>query len=252
MYGSMNETDTRAKLIDPAMLAAGWTEDEIEREYRIRGQQLDYVLRVGGRIVAAVEAKRQGKPLGEAIEQARRYAELVNAYYAVATNGTTFVVVPMSTGRSEVRARFPGPDMLGTPRTADPQRVRDRICPQCGGRKLVPATGLDCRTCQGYGLVHSSGPPRPRPTRPSQPVATGNRYPPGWNVCAVCTPYTHTPKRHAQRLGVVNSWRSAAPPRPVAPKRGRLYWTGQYLLLALFVVVVLLVLAALSSAVPGA
>lgn len=116
----MNETDTRAKLIDPALREAGWIEQQITREYVVRGRRVDYVLKVSGRIVAVVEAKAIDRPLDGAVEQAVTYADLLGAYYAVATNGRTYLLVPMSTRKSERWSKFPGPDVLSKPRTPPP------------------------------------------------------------------------------------------------------------------------------------
>ncbi len=85
---SLNEADTRAKLIDPAIHARGWTEDLIRREEtagaieviagkprrRARGR-VDYVLRVRVNAnaqpvaVALIEAK--GKEVAEALKTLR-------------------------------------------------------------------------------------------------------------------------------------------------------------------------------------
>jgi hypothetical protein len=86
---SLSESDTRAKLIDPALHGRGWTEDLIRREEttgaveivdgkpvrRARGRT-DYTLRVrvnpGTQPVALalVEAKAEALPAGHGLEQA--------------------------------------------------------------------------------------------------------------------------------------------------------------------------------------
>ena len=91
----LNEADTRAKLIDPAIKAVGWTEDHIRRETtqpridldpttgraRRRGSgRSDYLLRFrvnpGTQPVplALIEAKAEDKPPGHGLEQAKGYA----------------------------------------------------------------------------------------------------------------------------------------------------------------------------------
>jgi type I restriction enzyme R subunit len=89
----LSESDTRAKLIDPAIHARGWTEDLIRREEtaatvdiidglprrRARGR-VDYVLRVKVNpetqpvAVALIEAKAEHLPPAHGLEQAKLYA----------------------------------------------------------------------------------------------------------------------------------------------------------------------------------
>src|SRR3989304_1744867 len=89
----LSESDTRAKLIDPAIHARGWTEDLIRREEtagaievvagkarrRAKGRG-DYVLRVKVNpdtqpvAVALIEAKAEHLPATHGLEQAKVYA----------------------------------------------------------------------------------------------------------------------------------------------------------------------------------
>src|SRR4030065_2335629 len=91
---TLNEADTRAKLIDPAIHKRGWTEDLIRREEtagtveiingkarrRSRGKT-DYVLRVKVNVdtqpiaLALMEAKKESLPAGHGLDQAKGYAE---------------------------------------------------------------------------------------------------------------------------------------------------------------------------------
>src|SRR5690242_1083865 len=90
---AMNEADTRAKLIDPAIHARGWTEDLIKREEnagaievlagKARRQakgRVDYLLRVKVNLdtqpiaIALIEAKAEDKPPAHGLEQAKLYA----------------------------------------------------------------------------------------------------------------------------------------------------------------------------------
>jgi type I restriction enzyme, R subunit len=84
----MNETDTRAKLIDPALRAAGWSEDQISREHVVGRFRIDYVLRLisGGPIVAVLEAKAEARDVMPAVDQAINYARLVGSDWAMASN----------------------------------------------------------------------------------------------------------------------------------------------------------------------
>lgn len=87
---TLNEADTRAKLIDPAIHKCGWTEDLIRREEtagtveiingkarrRSRGR-VDYVLRVKVNVdthpiaLALIEAKKESLPAGHGLDQAK-------------------------------------------------------------------------------------------------------------------------------------------------------------------------------------
>src|SRR5947199_6936454 len=104
----LNESDTRAKLIDPALHARGWTEDLIKREEtagaieivggkarrRARGR-VDYTLRIKVHLdtqpiaVALIEAKAEDLPPAHGLEQAKSYADSrrLNVPFILATNG---------------------------------------------------------------------------------------------------------------------------------------------------------------------
>jgi type I restriction enzyme R subunit len=131
-----SEADTRAKLIDPALHARGWTEDFISREEtegaiwveggkaRKEGRgRVDYVLRVvvkpGAQPVALalIEAKAEDKPAGHGLEQAKLYADSrrFNIQFVYASNGHQYVEFDRSTGlTTEARplAEFPSPETL--------------------------------------------------------------------------------------------------------------------------------------------
>jgi type I restriction enzyme R subunit len=107
-----NESDTRAKLIDPAIHACGWTEDLIRREEtagaveivegrprrRARGR-VDYVLRIKVNLeaqpvaVALIEAKAENLPPGHGLEQVKTYgsAKRMNVPFVFSSNGHLFV-----------------------------------------------------------------------------------------------------------------------------------------------------------------
>src|SRR6185437_1329791 len=101
-YDSMNEAETRAEHIDPALAAAGWgavEDSRISREYLIapgriegggrRGKPLiaDYVLVYRDHKLAVVEAKPWDAPLTEGVAQAKDYAGKITARFACSTNG---------------------------------------------------------------------------------------------------------------------------------------------------------------------
>src|SRR5579863_4075790 len=107
----MNEAETRAELIDPALAAAGWGVVEgskILREYpitpgRIEGHgrhgkalTADYVLVYRNRKLAVVEAKALDEELTEGVAQAKNYASKLAVRYAYSTNGQGIYQVDMS------------------------------------------------------------------------------------------------------------------------------------------------------------
>jgi type I restriction enzyme R subunit len=129
----LSESDTRAKLIDPAIHARGWTEELIKREEtaggieivdgrprrRARGR-IDYVLRIKPTrdaqpvAVALIEAKASHLPPNHGLEQAKLYGacQRLNVRFVYSTNGHLFVEFDRVTGRtSDPRplAEFPTP-----------------------------------------------------------------------------------------------------------------------------------------------
>ena len=110
----MNEAETRAEHIDPALTAAGWNVAEgskIRREFPItpgriegrgrRGKALtaDYVLEYRNTRLAVVEAKAWDEPLTLGVAQAKNYAGKLSIRFAYATNGRGIYAVDMDTGK---------------------------------------------------------------------------------------------------------------------------------------------------------
>jgi len=121
----MNEAETRAELIDPALRAAGWGVVEgsrVRREYIItlgrlqgaagrRNQQdiADYVLEYKGRMVAVIEAKKASLGVTEGLGQAKKYADKLKLRHAYSTNGKGIYAVDMLMGREGDIASWPSP-----------------------------------------------------------------------------------------------------------------------------------------------
>ena len=134
----LGEADTRAKLIDPAIYARGWTEELIRREETAgaieliagkpqrRGKgRVDYVLRVkvnaGSQpvAVAVIEAKAEHLPATHGLEQGKVYAlgKRLNVPFVFASNGHLFVEYDRLTGLTSAErplAEFPSPAELRT------------------------------------------------------------------------------------------------------------------------------------------
>ncbi len=132
---ALSESDTRAKLIDPALHSRGWTEDLIRREEtagaieivdgRPRKQargRVDYLLRVKVNAeaqpvaVALLEAKAEHLPPTHGLEQGKAYAacKRLNVPFVFATNGHLFVEFDRFTGLTSA----PRP-IAGLPSPAD-------------------------------------------------------------------------------------------------------------------------------------
>ena len=123
----MNESETRAEHIDPALKAAGWGVVEgsrVRREFSIspgriegrgrRGKPLiaDYVLEYRNTRLAVVEAKAWDRPLTEGVGQAKEYAGRLSIRFAYATNGQGIYAIDMQTGKEGEIAAYPSPDEL--------------------------------------------------------------------------------------------------------------------------------------------
>jgi type I restriction enzyme R subunit len=137
----MNEAETRAELIDPALKAAGWGVVEASRVRRevitlgrlqgagVRAAQdiADYVLTYRNHKLAVIEAKRRDLPDTEGLGQAKKYAEKLQARFAYSTNGVGIYQVDMTTGAERHVTEYPTPDELWNWVFAEQNGWRDRF-----------------------------------------------------------------------------------------------------------------------------
>ena len=138
----MNEAETRAEHIDPALAAAGWgvvDGSRIRREYPItlgrieghgrRGKALkaDYVLEYRNTKLATVEAKAWDLALTEGVGQAKDYATKLAIRYTYATNGQGIYAIDMKTGHEAEVPKYPTPDELWGMTFAEQNAWRDRF-----------------------------------------------------------------------------------------------------------------------------
>jgi type I restriction enzyme R subunit len=138
----MNEAETRAEHIDPALAAAGWGVVEgskILREYPItlgrieghgrRGKALtaDYVLVYRNRKLAVIEAKAWDEELTEGVGQAKNYAGKMAVRFTYSTNGQGVYGIDMQTGQEGERPGYPTPDELWNLTFAEANAWRDRF-----------------------------------------------------------------------------------------------------------------------------
>jgi type I restriction enzyme R subunit len=138
----MNEAETRAEYIDPALKAAGWGIVEgsrIRREYfitpgRIEGQgrrgkplTADYVLEYRNTKLAVVEAKAWGEELTEGVAQAKNYAGKMAIRYTYSTDGQGIYGIDMETGKEGETPGYPTPDELWNMSFAKANAWRERF-----------------------------------------------------------------------------------------------------------------------------
>lgn len=138
----MNEAETRAEHIDPALKAAGWGAVEGSRVLREHGITLgrlqgggkrakpeiaDYVLVYRNTKLAVIEAKAWDKPYTEGVGQAKSYAAKLAVRHTYATNGQAIYGIDMDTGAEGDVAAFPSPDELWKLTFAEVNAWRDRF-----------------------------------------------------------------------------------------------------------------------------
>lgn len=137
----MNEAETRAELIDPALRDAGWGVVEasrVRREHitlgrlqgagqRAKPEIADYVLMHRGQRLAVIEAKKRAAGVTEGLGQAKRYAAKLQVRFAYSTNGDGIYCVDMLTGAEGSVDTWPTPEALWDATFAQANVWRDRF-----------------------------------------------------------------------------------------------------------------------------
>ncbi len=141
----MNEAETRAEHVDPALKAAGWgvvDGSRILREHgitlgrlqggggksaRAKAEIADYVLVYRNTKLAVVEAKAWDKPLTEGVAQAKGYAAKLAVRHTYATNGQGIYGIDMATGAEGEVTAYPSPEVLWQMNFAEANAWRDRF-----------------------------------------------------------------------------------------------------------------------------
>ncbi len=138
----MNEAETRAELIDPALVAAGWGVVEgsrIQREFQITAGRLqgagkrakaeiaDYVLVYRDKRLAVIEAKKRDAHVTEGLGQAKAYAAKLQIRFTYSTNGVGIYRADMDSGAEGDVLGFPTPDELWAATFAEESAWRDRF-----------------------------------------------------------------------------------------------------------------------------
>jgi type I restriction enzyme, R subunit len=135
----VNEAETRAELIDPALKAAGWGVVEGSRARlemiclgRVgsgggKSKTADYVLTYRGHRLAVIEAKAVTKGPTDGLGQAKDYAVLLQARLAFSTNGKRIYRVDMATGKEGYVDSYPSPQELWDWTFTEANEWRDRF-----------------------------------------------------------------------------------------------------------------------------
>jgi len=137
----VNEAETRAELIDPALREAGWGVIEgsrIRREVitpgrligsgqRAQADYADYVLVYRGEKLAVIEAKKRSAPDTEGVGQAKKYAEKLETRFAYSTNGDGIYQIDMCLATEGNISHYPSPDDLWAATFSTANTWRDRF-----------------------------------------------------------------------------------------------------------------------------
>lgn len=138
---SLNEAETRAELIDPALEKSGWGKEnsKIRRAYPItagrilgggkRGKiaEADYILEFNGMRIAVVEAKKEDLHYTEGTAQAIEYARKLGIPFAFATNGRKIRQIDLQSGQQKDLEEFPRPKELHDLLDEDSNSWRDEF-----------------------------------------------------------------------------------------------------------------------------
>src|SRR4028118_1271190 len=138
----LNEAETRAELIDPALKTAGWGVIEgsrIRREVIIAPGRLtgnskraqsdiaDYLLLYRGEKLAVIQAKKRDLPDTAGLGQAKKYAEKLQTRFAYSTNGDRIYQVDMHTGAEGYINQYPTRAQLWEATFSEANQWRDRF-----------------------------------------------------------------------------------------------------------------------------
>jgi type I restriction enzyme R subunit len=159
MSGRPLEKDTCRDAVLPALMQAGWAENQIRPEFPVAAQRVissggserdlgqgrvDYVLEiVPGLPVAVVEAKRAYRSASEGLQQAVRYAQQLDVPTAYAANGRDIIERDLLAGTERIV------DSFMTPPEAWSRYAAQHGLDEDGGRLLRQGLNRRRRTAAG-------------------------------------------------------------------------------------------------------
>jgi len=141
----MNESQTRAELIDPKLRESLWGQTpqsyvlREENTCRITDGRLqvggtrtkpliaDYILVYKGVKLAVIEAKRRELNVSEGVAQAKLYAKKLSLSFAYSTNGDEIYAINLESGEEKLVENFPTPDELWSMTFEEENEFRDKF-----------------------------------------------------------------------------------------------------------------------------
>jgi type I restriction enzyme R subunit len=157
----LTEADTCRRYLLPKLYAAGWIDDQISEQKTFtdgriilagakvrRGAQkrADYLLRYRRDFpIAVVEAKSIYKNVGDGLQQAKDYAQILGLRFAYASNGVGIIEHDFLTGRDTDLAAFPSAEDLW-----NRLRAGEQIAENAGKGVLAPYYHLSGRSPRYY------------------------------------------------------------------------------------------------------
>jgi len=134
---TLNEANTRKQLIDRALESVGWKDEYLNCEYTFtdgkktpgggKGKQcfVDYLLQFNNTNVGLIEAKREGLPITEGLQQAQDYGSKLGVRYVYSTNGRGIFEYDMDLDTGKEIDSFPTPEELyQRVQGSNPQKVK--------------------------------------------------------------------------------------------------------------------------------
>ena len=121
---TLNEANTRKQLIDRSLESSGWKDEYLNCEYTFtdgkktpgggKGKQcsVDYLLQYNNTNVGLIEAKREGLPITEGLQQAQDYGNKLGVRYVYSTNGRGIFEYDMDSDTGKEIESFPTPEEL--------------------------------------------------------------------------------------------------------------------------------------------
>ena len=133
----LNEANTRKQLIDRALELVGWKDEYLNCEYVFtdgkktpgggKGKQcsVDYLLQYNNTNVGLIEAKREGLPITEGLQQAQDYGSKLGVRYVYSTNGRGIFEYDMDLDTGQQIDSFPSPEELyQRVQGSNPQKIK--------------------------------------------------------------------------------------------------------------------------------